>query len=180
MSKDQVSGSAVTPGTNISLTKIIRLICEWEGKLASIFILIATLQICYELILRYVFAAPTIWGLDMTIYLCGTTYIMAGAYADRYDAHIRVDVFYSKWKTKTKAIVDIFVTDTLFIFFSSILTWQAFIWFAESWNENITAGTQWDPPIWPMRLALFVGSAFLSLASIGRIIRDIQTAFYDR
>ena len=176
MSMGKQINASKKAGNKISFLKIIDLISEWEGKAFSFLILAATLQICYELILRYVFSAPTTWGLDMTIYLCGTTYIMSGAYADRYNAHIRVDVFYSKWKPRTKAIVDIFVTDPLFLFFSSVLTWEAYLWFMESWNENITAGTQWDPPIWPMRFILLMGGVFLTLAAIGRTGRDFQTA----
>ena len=175
MSLEKQPNSLKTFKGKMPFPKIIDLISEWEGKVASFLILAATLQICYELILRYVFKAPTIWGLDMTIYLCGTTYVMSGAYADRYDAHIRVDVFYSKWKPRTKAFVDLFVTDTLFIFFSSVLAWQAWLWFMESWNEGITAGTQWDPPIWPMRFILLLGSVFLTLSAMGRAAKDLRT-----
>lgn len=175
MSVEKKTTSSKDSGSNMSFSKIIDLISEWEGKIVSYLILAATVQICYELTLRYFFRAPTVWGLDMTIYLCGTTYIMSGAYADRYDAHIRVDVFYSKWKPRTKAFVDLFVTDVLFIFFSSVLAWQAYLWFMESWNENITAGTQWDHPIWPMRFMLLLGGMFLTLAAIGRTARDAKT-----
>lgn len=175
MSAEKKTTSTKDFRSNMSFLKIIDLISEYEGKVASYLILAATLQICYELTLRYVFRAPTVWGLDMTIYLCGTTYIMSGAYADRYDAHIRVDVFYSRWKKRTKAIVDLFVTDMLFVFFSSVLAWQAYLWFMESWNEKITAGTQWDPPIWPMRFILLLGGVFLTLSAIGRTLKDAQT-----
>ncbi len=152
-------------------------ISEMEGKLASYLLVLATLQICLELLLRYVFRMPTIWGLEVSVYLCGVTYIMSGAYADRYDVHIRVDIFYSRWSKRTKAIVDLIFTDSLFLLFAVILVWHGGLWFMESWTENITSGTQWDPAIWPMRFLLLLGSFFLLLSCFSRIIKDLQTIF---
>ena len=84
-SRDRVKG----------IVSAIDKISEMEGKLASYLLVLVTFQICLELLLRYVFRMPTIWGLELSVYLCGVTYIMSGAYADRYDVHIRVDIFYT-------------------------------------------------------------------------------------
>ena len=110
---------------------------QHEGQVASFLIVVATIQICYELVLRYVFNVPTIWGLEVTLYLCATTYVMAGAYAERYNAHIRVDIFYSRWKPRTRALFDLFVTDVLFFFFVGALLWYSAAWFWEAWAQGL-------------------------------------------
>lgn len=153
-------------------------LCDWQGRIASTLIAVATLQICLEIVMRYVFNAPTVWGLEMTIYLCATTYILAGAYAEFHNAHIRVDIFYSLWSKRTQAIVDIFATDVLFFFFNGFLVWHSGIWFWESVTEGLTTGTVWDPPAWPMRLILFVGATFLLLAGFGRFVRNLLMAIW--
>ena len=165
--------SAVEPsGVAIILQGIDR-ISDWEGKIFSFLIVIATIQVCFELILRYAFNAPTTWGLEVTLYLCSTTYVMSGAYAERYNAHIKVDLFYNRWSPRTKAFFDLIVTDSLLMFFCMVLMWQSAAWFWEAVSQGLTSGTIWDPPIWPMRLVILVGAVFLSLAALGKSVRDL-------
>lgn len=159
---------------------LIQNITEWEGKIFSFLLVVATLQVCYELVLRYVFNAPTTWGLELTLYLCSTTYIMAGAYAGRYDAHIRIDVFYSRWKPRTQALCDLFLSNVLFFVFCGLLVWHSAAWLWEAVTQGLTSGTIWDPPIWPMRVVMLLGSLFLLLSGIGRLISDIVTAIQNR
>ena len=165
--------SVAKPSEDIALLRTIDKISEWEGKIVSFLIVAATIQVCFELVLRYVFNAPTTWGLEMTLYLCSTTYVMSGAYAERYNAHIKVDIFYNRWRPQTQAFFDLFVTDTLLMFFCIVLAWQSAVWFWEAVSQGLTSGTIWDPPIWPMRLVILVGAVFLLLAAFGKSVRDL-------
>lgn len=158
------------------LLSAIDFITEWQGMIFSSFIVLATFQVCYELVRRYVFHAPTVWGLEMTVYLCATTYVMAGAYAERFKAHIRVDIFYNRWSQRVQACFDLFVTDVLFFFFCGLLVWHGIDWFWEAVREGSTSGTIWDPPIWPMRLVIVLGALGLFIAGVGRAARDLVTA----
>ncbi|MBI9091051.1 MAG: TRAP transporter small permease subunit [Desulfobacterium sp.] len=152
---------------------------ELQGKVFSFLILIATFQICYELVLRYVFNAPTVWGLELTVYLCGITYIMSGAFAERYGVHIRVDVFYNKWPLRNRAWFDLLVTDMLLFFLTSVLIWHGGLWFWEAVTQGLTSGTIWDPQIWPMRLVIVMGAFFLMISSVPKFFRDFALAVWN-
>lgn len=178
-----LNSSEKSPGRSPKLAPtlgFIHNICEWEGKVFSFLLVVATLQVCYELVLRYVFNAPTVWGLELTLYLCSTTYIMAGAYAARFDAHIKIDVFYSRWSPRTQGICDLFLADVLFFIFCGLLVWHSADWLWEAVSQGLTSGTIWDPPIWPMRVVIFIGSLFLLLSGIGKFIGDIYTVIHNR
>lgn len=164
----------------LPILRFIDFISEWQGKIFAFFIVIATFQVCYELVLRYVFNAPTLWGLEMTLYLCSTTYVMAGAYAERLNAHIKVDIIYNRWSPRGQALFDLIVSGPLFLFFCSLLVWHSAAWFWEAVNQGLTSGTAWDPAVWPMRLVIVVGSAVLLLSGIGKYIRDLVTAIYKK
>lgn len=159
------------------LLSAIDRLSEYQGKIFSFLLVVATLQICYELTRRYLFNAPTDWGLELTEFFCATTYVMAGAYAYALDAHIRVDVFYTKWSPRTRAVVDVFVTDLVFFFFCGVLVWQSALWAWEAMTQGITTGTVWDPPVWPLRLVLFVGSLTLFLQGTAKFVRDLIVGF---
>lgn len=160
--------------------KAIDRLSEWQGKIFSVLLIIATLQICYELTRRYFFNSPTDWGLELTIFFCGATYVMSGAYAYLYDAHIRVDVFYLRWSRRTRAWVDLFFTDLILFVFCGVLVWQSGLWAWDAAISGITTGSIWDPPEWPMRTVLFVGSLTLLLQGVVKFIRDARTVLEGR
>jgi TRAP-type mannitol/chloroaromatic compound transport system permease small subunit len=156
-------------------TRLVLKISEYQGKIFSFLILIAALQICYELFLRYFLNSPTAWGLELSIYLCATTYIMGGAYAARYDAHIRIDIFYAMWPKRVRALVDLFFANVFFFIFNGSLVWFSALWLWEAIEGNLTSGSAWSPPVWPMRLIILTGSSVLLLTGIIRLISDVFT-----
>ncbi len=172
MTENHHSEELMNSKSNRLLTAIDK-ISEWTGKIFSFLVVVATFQICIELTLRYVFNAPTAWGLEFSIYLCAATYVMAGAYAHRFDAHIKVDVLYNHFSPRVRALVDIFITDLLFFFFCGVLVWQSGMWAWESITRGITSGSIWDPPIWPMRSLLFLGSSILFLQGFAKFLRNL-------
>src|SRR5574338_263607 len=64
------------------------------------------LVVSYEVIMRYVFNAPTIWVFDTAYMLYGTIFMLGAAYALHKGAHIRTDFFYERWSVRTKGMVD--------------------------------------------------------------------------
>ena len=64
----------------------------WIGRAFGWCILILTLSVTYEVFVRYVLNAPTVWVFDMMVQMYGGLFLMAGAYALAQDAHVRGDV----------------------------------------------------------------------------------------
>lgn len=147
---------------------------QWQGKIFSLFFLFATVQVTIEVFLRYALNSPTTWGLDISIYLCGITYIMGGGYTQAFNEHIRVDVFYSRWSERTRAKVDLLLTDWVFLGVCTVLVWQSGAWAWESIVNGETAGTMWDPPIWPMKSIIVLGALLLLLQACSKIVCDFK------
>jgi TRAP-type mannitol/chloroaromatic compound transport system permease small subunit len=88
----------------------------------------------YEVFVRYVLNAPTVWAFDMMIQMYGALFLMCGAYALAQDTHVRADVIYRLFPVKVQASLD-FVLYFLF-FFPGIL---ALVWYgweiaSDSWR----------------------------------------------
>ncbi len=79
----------------------------WIGKAFAWLILILTLGISYEVIVRYVFRAPTTWAFDFSYINYGALFLMAGAYTLARNGHVRGDVLYRLWKPRTQASFDL-------------------------------------------------------------------------
>ncbi len=82
---------------------------------------IAVFVYYYEVIARFVFNSPTNWVHESMFLMFGMQYMMCGAYAYREDQHVRVDVIYSKFSTRGKAIADIITSVFFFIFVGTML-----------------------------------------------------------
>ena len=76
-------------------------------------ILVLTLSVTYEVFVRYVLNAPTVWAFDMMVQMYGALFLMAGPYALAQDAHVRGDVIYRLFPFKVQARIDL----TLYILF---------------------------------------------------------------
>ena len=106
----------------------------WTGRAFGWSILILTLSVSYEVFVRYVLNAPTVWAFDMMVQMYGALFLMCGAYALAQDTHVRADVVYRLFPVKVQAGLD-FVLYFLF-FFPGIL---ALVWYgweiaADSWR----------------------------------------------
>ena len=77
------------------------------GKAFAWCILILTLSTCYEVFVRYVLNAPTVWAFDMSVQMYGALFMMSGAYALSQDAHVRGDVIYRLMPAKAQASIDL-------------------------------------------------------------------------
>lgn len=105
----------------------------WTGKTFAWCIVILTFSTCYEVFVRYVLGAPTVWAFDMSVQMYGALFMMAGAYALSQDAHVRGDVVYRLLPIKVQASIDL----TLYIIFlapGAIALMYYGYWFAsDSW-----------------------------------------------
>ena len=98
----------------------------WVGRAFGWCILILTLSVSYEVFVRYVLNAPTVWAFDMMVQMYGALFLMCGAYALAQDTHVRADVLYRLFPVKVQAVLD-FVLYFLFFFPGVIaLAWYGF------------------------------------------------------
>ena len=87
----------------------------WVGRAFGWCILILTLSVSYEVFVRYVLNAPTVWSMDMMIQMYGALFLMAGPYALAQDAHVRGDFLYRLLSPKTQGKIDL-ILYVLFFF----------------------------------------------------------------
>ena len=121
----------------ISIIHAIERLNIWIGRSFGWCILILTLSVAYEVFVRYVINAPTVWAFDMMVQMYGALFLMAGPYALAQDTHVRADVVYRFLQPRWQALVDIILY--ILFFFPGML---ALFWFgweiaSDSWrNQN--------------------------------------------
>lgn len=61
---------------------------------------------CIVVTLRYAFEIGTIFLQESVVYLHGTAFLVGLSYALQHDAHVRVDIIYSRLARRTQALVN--------------------------------------------------------------------------
>ncbi|MDG1862177.1 MAG: TRAP transporter small permease subunit [Yoonia sp.] len=156
----------------LKLVHAIEGLSLWVGRAFAWCILILTLAVSYEVFVRYVLNAPTVWSFDVMVQMYGALFLMAGPYALAQDTHVRGDVLYRLFSVRWQARVD-FLLYILF-FFPGIL---ALFWFgweiaADSWRYkevsfNSPAGIQ----IYFFKTLIPLAGGLLLIQGVAELIR---------
>ena len=88
---------------------------------------------------------------------------------------MRVDVFYTKFSPRGKAIADI-VTSVFFFIFVGTLLWTSGRFALDAFNPgNVgeVSFTEWGIQYWPVKLTMPIGAALLLLQGVAKLIKDI-------
>lgn len=147
---------------------------KWVGRVVSYGMPLLMLVASYEVIARYIFNAPTIWAWDVNKQIFAITVFLGGAYTLMEKGHISVDVIYAKWSDRTKAIVDV-VTFPIFLVFTIILLFTLGDFAIVSTQEREVMSSAWEPPVYYMKITIFIGVVLFFLQGIAKFIRDIRT-----
>ncbi|MBA7626731.1 hypothetical protein ES703_34186 [subsurface metagenome] len=153
----------------------IGLLSEWSGRVARFVIIILIVIITYEVMMRYVFNAPTFWQFDISCMLEATFACVGFAYLHYHRGHVRVDVIYTRFSPKGKLITDIVFT-LIFFFPLYFLLTMVFIkdaLFAYEIQET-TMRTYWYPITWPYKSLVALGFSFLCLQGIATFLKDVM------
>ncbi len=148
----------------------------WIGKGASYLMPILAFIVVYEVIARYVFDAPTIWGYDMSLFLFGYVAALGGAFAQQRKAHINVDILYATVSPKVQKIFNV-ISYSLGIFFLVIIFKMGLIKFDEAMQYGYRRQSEWAPVMWHFWLMISVASAIFSLQLVRDMITDIYYIF---
>jgi TRAP-type mannitol/chloroaromatic compound transport system permease small subunit len=135
-------------------------------------VLVLAASTCYEVFMRYVLNAPTVWAFDMSYMLYGALFMMSGAYAMSRNSHVRGDFIYRKWAPRTQAKVDLTLYFIFFFpaVFAMVFTGAQYSFQSASILEssvNSPAGV----PVWPLKLVIFVAGITLLIAGIAEVMR---------
>ncbi|SET20228.1 TRAP transporter small permease subunit [Paracoccus homiensis] len=103
-----------------------------------------------EVVLRYVFAAPTIWAHETTVFLCAIAFIFGGLLCASRDRHIRVVLVYDYLPAGLRRVFDI-VISAVCALSSAAFAWAAWLmvqraaWRPDGSFHLETSGSAWNP-----------------------------------
>jgi len=158
------------------MARTITLIDKFSKRVGSVvcWILMPLIfAMTYEVIMRKLFLAPTIWAYDISRFLYGALFMLGAGYALSKGVHIRADFLYRNFKTKNQGLIDfwlyiIFYFPGLFVFLYMTIGYV---------EESIRRGergmdTTWMPYMWPIKTCLLIGIIFLLIQGVSELLKS--------
>ena len=146
-----------------------------EGEWSALLIIPLTLVVIYEVIMRYVFNAPTVWGFEATTFIYGVHFMLGLAYTAVHDGHVKVDIFTSRAKPRTQAILVILTNLVIFLPVFTCMTIWSWKYAIPSTMQHELNSTSWAPPIWPFKLIMAIAFSFLLIQGISTVLKAINS-----
>ena len=150
-----------------SIIHAIEQLSIWVGRTFGWCILILTLSVAYEVFVRYVLNAPTVWVFDMMVQMYGALFLMAGPYALAQDTHVRADVIYRLVSVRWQARLDLLLYIVFFFPGMMALVWYGWEIAMDSWRYKEVS---WNSPA---RIQIYYFKTLIPLAGGLFIIQGI-------
>ncbi len=110
--------------------------------------------------------------IEIQWYIFDLVFLLGGAYALKHNEHVRVDIFYTRWSPKRKALASLIGTIFFLIPFSIILiivSWSAVL---NSWAILEVSPDPGGLPRYPIKTMIIVSFILLFLQGISEAIKN--------
>lgn len=105
---------------NTSFSYHLDQISKYAGYFAALLVVVLSLLVAYDAVMRYLFASGSIALQEIEWHLFDIIFLLGLSYALKHDKHVRVDIFFEHYSRETRAIVQILSMLLLVIPFSLI------------------------------------------------------------
>ncbi len=142
------------------------------SRITMLLIAVIVTIVFYEVVMRYAFEKPTLWVNELSLWLGGMIYLLAGLYVMQQRGHIRIFIVYDLVPRDVQRAFDL-ISTTLICLFAAAIVWGGF---TEAWQKLLrweTFGTAWDPPIpATIKPLLLVTVVLVAIQAVANLVVD--------
>lgn len=154
--------------TKIIWLKWIDKLSDMSGTVGGYLLPIAALMIVYEILMRYLFDAPSIWVTEVSTYMIVASVFFTIAYTLKENGHIRVDFITNMLSRHANDILDV-VTSTIALIFCVCLSWEGLKLTIDSNVMGEVTATMMRMPRYILLALVPIGGTMLSLQYMKKI-----------
>lgn len=150
--------------------RFIDCLSEQAGRLCAWLFFAIGLFVCFDVVMRYFFNAPTIWVDEVSRILQIWATFLAAGYVLKHGEMITIDIAFRNRHSLSRRLAETLALVMLFIFAGTA------IWFGfQEWLKATMAGHTTDsflaPPKWLTHASIWVGCGLLFLQGLAALYR---------
>ena len=143
------------------------------GVIGQVGLVFMVASITYDVILRYVFIAPTHWALEVNTFLLAFLCVIPAGDVLRVGTQIRITFLYDRLRPAVKARLDI-LRAAAGLFFCTIMVWKGVDMAWKAWLHNDRMSTSLGTPMVIPYLFLPVGFLLLALQYLSNMASTLR------
>jgi TRAP-type mannitol/chloroaromatic compound transport system permease small subunit len=163
-----------------TLLHIINTTNEKIGSYIGLLLIAMTIMMTYEVVGRRLFNSPTSWAWPMCVQCQVILAALAGGYCVLHEAHVRMDVIYSRLSRRLRAALDV-ATFAFVLIFLGVGLWTTLEagLLSFSLKEYVLVG--FKPPIWHLKLVVIpLGILLFLFQAVAKFVRNLQVLLEKR
>ncbi|MCR1826511.1 TRAP transporter small permease subunit [Pseudomonas sp. GD03721] len=141
----------------------------------AMYLIFAMLAVLLYSSISKTFFTPSIWTLESAQFLMVAYFLLGGAYSMQLDAHVRMDLAYSNWSPRTRAVVDA-ITVFMLIFYLVMLLIGGISSTEYAIEYKETSYSAWSPYMAPIKIVMCLGIVMMLLQAIATFFKDLYAA----
>lgn len=166
--------AAALPEALKVFVRVVDAVNRWVGLVAMYLIFAMIGILLYSSIMKTV-SIPPLWTLEMAQFAMVAYFMLGGGFSLQDDAHVRMDLWYSNWTPRRRALVDCF-TILFLIFYLCLMLYGGLSSTGYALRYGETSYSSWAPYMAPIKIVMVVGIALMLLQALAQLIKDIEAA----
>ncbi|MCO5111411.1 MAG: TRAP transporter small permease subunit [Burkholderiaceae bacterium] len=126
----------------------------------------------YEVVARYLFNAPTIWGMELAVLLFGPYFLLGGPYLLHLKGHVALDVARERMSPSWQRRFDL-LNYPVIVVFCIILLYFSLPSALSAFSYRETSFSAWNPPIWPFKATVPLALVLMLLQAVVEFLNTL-------
>jgi TRAP-type C4-dicarboxylate transport system permease small subunit len=144
------------------------------GRLASLSFIAIIAVTAYEVTMRYVFDAPTIWAHEISVLLAAAAFLIGGPFVHQERGHIVISALYDRLSMRVKRWANVLVSICALVFLC-LLTYASAQQAYQAVDIGERSGTALDWPTPTILKCLFaLAAAAMALQTLVHLRADLK------
>jgi len=155
--------------------KYIDALTEYIARFTAFILIALTLLVVYDALNRYLFHTGSIALQELEWHLFDLIILLGIAYALKEGAHVRVDIFYARFKPRTRAYIDLVSQIFLILPFSFLIIYMGFDFVLQSFVQHEGSSNPGGLPYrFIVKSLILISFSVLIVQSVSEVIKRIK------
>lgn len=154
--------------------RTIDAINERVGRAVAWLTTFLVILVCFDVIVRYLFSETQAWIMELEWHLFALIFLIGAGYAFKHDRHVRVDLFYTRFSPKDRALVNIIGGLIFLIPWCILIIYISFDYARISFLIRETSPDPGGlPALYVIKFAITLGAFLLLLQGLSSVIQSL-------